>query len=178
MKQTVLALAAVLATGAFAQSPGDAQRAAMDRIAWLAGHWEGSAVTQGRDGESRAHSTEWVRRAAGGTALLIQGRHHRWLPDGGRGDIVHDTAALLTFDPASGKYRFATQLQDGRSGTYEGMVEGDTFSWKLPLPGAHVRYDIRRNAAGQWSEDGHFCRDGAACLPIFKMTLERKGEAP
>ena len=179
MKIPVLLLLVSMLPGiAAAQSPGDAQRAAMDKIAWLAGQWEGTATTQERDGEKRSHSVESVRRAAGGTALLIQGRHHRMLADGGRGEIVHDTAALLTFDQATGKYRFATQLQDGRSGTFDATVEGDTFSWKLPLPNAHVRYDIRRNAAGQWSEDGFFCRDGAECRPIFKMTLDRKGDAP
>ncbi|MEO5671990.1 MAG: hypothetical protein ABIR26_14970 [Ramlibacter sp.] len=179
MKTWTLALAPlVLAVTAHAQSPGDAQRAAMDKIGWLAGNWEGNAVTQTREGESRSVSTEVVRRAAGGTAILIQGKHFRVLPDGGRGDVVHDTAGMITFDVQAGKYRFSTQLADGKSGVFDGAMEGNTFNWRLPLPGAHVRYDIVRNERGQWAELGFYCREGAPCAPIFRMTLDRKGDAP
>ena len=180
MRALLISIAlACAAAGAMAQQPdGAAQRAAMDRISWMAGQWEGSAATMTREGESKSQSTEAVRRAAGGTALLIQGRHWKVLPDGGRGDIVHDTAGLIAYDPPSGKYKFTTQLQDGRAGVFDGVMQGDTFSWKLPLPGAHVRYDISRNEKGQWHELGFYCRDGAECASIFRMTLDRKGDAP
>ena len=176
-KASILFAGLALAAGAFAQSEAAAQKAAMDKVAWLAGQWEGTAATRGRDGESRAISSETVRAAAGGTALLVQGRHYRLLADGGRGEIVHDTAAMLTFDPAAGKYRFATQLQSGQGGVFDGTVEGNTFSWRLPLSGGHARYDISRNDRGQWNELGFYCRDGAECVPIFRMTLDRKGDA-
>ena len=178
-KALVVLLAAVAASAGAAETTPEAaaQKAAMDKLAWLAGQWEGTAATRGRDGEAQSISSETVRSAAGGTALLVQGRHYRLLPGGGRGDIVHDTAAMLTFDPAAGKYRFATQLQTGQGGVFEGTVEGATFSWRLPLPGGHARYDITRNDKGQWSELGFYCRDGADCVPIFRMTLDRKGDA-
>ena len=179
MKKSLIALAALLAAaGAVAQPDPAAQRAAMDKISWLAGQWEGVASTLGREGETKSVSSEAVRMAAGGTALLIQGRHYRLLPDGGRGELVHDTAGLINFDPAAGKYKFTTQLQNGQGGVFEGTVQDNTFSWRLPLPQAHVRYDITRNARGQWSELGFYCRDGAECRPIFNMTLDRKGDAP
>jgi hypothetical protein len=177
-KILALTAALVLAAGALAETDPAAQRAAMGKLAWLAGQWEGTAATRGREGEARSASTETVRLAAGGTALLIQGRHYRLLPDGGRGDVVHDTAAMLTFDPESGKYRFTTQLQTGQGGVFDGTVEGATFSWRLPLPGGYARYDIARNDKGQWSELGFFCREGAQFVPIFRMALERKGDAP
>jgi len=179
MKKTLCTLASLIVAGsALAQADAAAQRAAMDKLAWLAGQWEGSATTQGREGEQRALSSDTVRRAAGCTALLVQGRHHRMQQDGTRGETVHDTAGLLSFDPASGKYRFTTQLQDGRGGVFDGTVQGDTFSWRLPLPDGHIRYDIARNERGQWSELGFFCRNGAECRPFFRMTLDRKGDAP
>ena len=179
MKKTFTFIAALLAvTGSLAQADPAAQRAAMEKISWLAGQWDGSSTSRGREGETRSASTESVRLAAGGTALLIQGRHYRLLPDGGRGEVVHDTAGLINFDPASGKYRFTTQLQNGQGGVFDGTMQGNTFSWRLPLPQAHVRYDIARNERGQWSEAGFYCRDGAECQQIFSMTLDRKGDAP
>ena len=170
-----------VASGALAADAGPdatAQKAAIAKVSWLAGQWEGTATTRGRDGESRALSAETVRLAAGGTALMIQGKHYKLLADGSRGEVVHDTAAMLTFDPASGRYRFATQLQTGQAGVFDGTVEGSTFTWRLPLPGGHARYDIMRNDKGQWNELGFYCRDGAECVPIFRMALDRKGDAP
>ena len=179
MKSTLMFIGLLLAAaGALAQPDPAAQRAAMEKISWLAGQWDGASTSRGREGETRSASTESVRLAAGGTALLIQGRHYRLLPDGKRGDIVHDTAGLINFDPATGKYRFTTQLQNGQGGVFDGAMQGNTFSWRLPLPQAHVRYDIARNERGQWTELGFYCRDGAECQQIFSMTLDRKGDAP
>ncbi|HSH91461.1 MAG TPA: hypothetical protein VK996_15855 [Ramlibacter sp.] len=165
-------------TGASAQSGLEAQRAAMARLAWMAGAWEGTSTIQERDGEKSSLSHEWIRLAGGGLAVMIQGRHYRKLPDGGRGEVVLDTAGMMTYDPAAKKYRFITQLQDGRGGIHDAVMQGDTLSWRIDLNNAHVRYDITRSARGEWSELGYFCRDGAACVPFFKMLLERKGDAP
>jgi len=91
---------------------------------------------------------------------------------------VLDTAGMFTYDPATAKYRFNTQLQDGKGGMQEATMTGDTLSWRIPIPGAHIRYDITKNEKAQWSELGYFCRDGAACVQFFRMTLDRKGDAP
>jgi hypothetical protein len=179
MKKLVILLAGIaIAFGALAQSELEAQRAAMEKLAWMAGAWEGISTSRERDGEKQSVSYEWIRRAGGGLAIMIQGRHYRRLPDGARGDVVLDTAGMMTYDPATSKYRFVTQLQDGKGGTHEAVMQGDTLSWKIALSNAHIRYDITRSAKGEWSELGYFCRDGAACVPFFKMLLERKGDAP
>ena len=89
-----------------------------------------------------------------------------------------DTAGMMTYDATAKKYRFVTQLQDGRGGIHDAEMVGNTLSWRIPLNNAHVRYDITRTERGEWSELGYFCRDGAACIPFFKMLLERKGDAP
>lgn len=176
----VIATAVAAASGgAAAQSDAAAQqRAAMDKIAWMAGQWEGSSSTFTREGEMRAVSSESVQLGAGGTALLVRGRHWRQQADGTRGAVVHDAAGLIRWDAASGSYKFTTQLADGRGGVYDGVVDGGTFTWRLPLPQGYVRYDIARNDKGQWSEQGFFCAQGAECRPIFRMTLDRKGDAP
>src|SRR6478609_3918761 len=85
MKKWIVLLTGLLAAfGAAAQAELDAQRAAMDKLAWMAGVWEGQASMQDREGEKRSFSQETIRRAAGGLAILIQGRHYRHQPDGSR----------------------------------------------------------------------------------------------
>ena len=143
-------------------------------LAWLEGVWEGSATFMTPAGASPVKSWERVVRAAGGTALVIQGRHFSVGSDGQPGRLVHDAAALLTFDERTGRYRFVTQTAEGRSGSFEGRVENGVFSWFIPRPGGQVRYDIVRNDQGQWHELGFNCNDGAACTEFFRMTLDRK----
>ena len=178
MKKLLISCLGLLAVfGAAAQGEEQAQRAAMDKLAWMAGTWEGASVTQDREGEKRSISNEWIRRAAGGMAVMIQGRHYRQLPEGARGDVVLDTAGMITYDPGAGKYRFMTQLQDGKGGAFDMVMQGETLSWRIPITSAHIRYDITRTERGQWSELGYFCRDGVPCVPFFKMLLDRKGDA-
>ena len=153
--------------------PPTAQIAAIGSLAWLEGVWEGGASFTTAAGAAPVRSWERVVRAAGGTALLIQGRHFSVGPDGQPGRLVHDAAALLTFDERSGRYRFVTQTADGRSGSFEGRVENGVFSWFIPRPGGQVRYDIVRNDKGQWQEQGFNCNDGATCTEFFRMTLDR-----
>lgn len=168
------AMALVLAgPGVRAEPPDAAQVQAMAPIAWMAGEWRGKATMQRGPAESRMHSSELVLSAAGGTALLVRGQHHVIKADGSTGDLVHDAAAMITFDPRSGKFRFVTQLANGRSGTFDGTIENGRFRWELPAPGGRVRYEIWRNAAGQWEEVGEFC-DASACQPFFKMLLDRQ----
>ena len=182
MHRLCAAVLLLVVVGAQAQAPAEpdvaAQRAAMARLAWMAGVWEGQSVTREREGEKRSVSYEWIRSAAGGLAIMVQGRHYRQLPDGGRGEVVLDTAGMFTYDAAASKYLFVTQLQNGRGGTMEAVMQGETLSWRIPLAGAHVRYDITRSDKGQWNEKGHFCRDGAPCQPFFEMVLDRRGDAP
>lgn len=172
-------LGALCSAAALAQprsEPPTAQIEAIKKIAWLEGVWEGSASFVTPTGSAPAKSWERVALAAGGTALLIQGRHFGVGADGQAGALMHDAAGLVSFDERSGRYRIVTQTKEGRGGSFEGKVENGVFSWFIPRPGGHVRYDIQRNDKGQWSELGFNCNDGApTCTEFLRMTLDRKG---
>lgn len=179
MSARILAIVAVCAGcaglgGARAEPPSAPHVAAIDTLAWLVGEWEGQATMQTREGASRMLSWEGVQRAAGGTVLLIQGRHDRLREDGSRGERVHDAAAMLSYDAKTGRYVFESRTQGGRGGTFDATVEGGVLSWFIPLPDGRIRYDIRLNAAGQWEEVGSRCAGSDPCRPFFRMTLDRK----
>lgn len=189
-KATILAVLLCLAGAAGAQQAppdlkADAQVAAIDRIGWLVGEWEGTAtMRRGPQEPDRLLSWERIQRAAGGTALLVQGRHYQRLPDGARGPVVHDSAAMITFDPRTGRYRVTSQLADGRYGSFDGVAEGEvrnaTFVWRIPAPQGVARYRIERMPDGRWFEQGAFCPAAetadSQCRGFFEMTLTRKGE--
>jgi hypothetical protein len=173
---TIMCLTLAPLVGAQAQEVDKQQAAALAPIAWMAGEWRGESSMRRPEGEVQNQSWERVILAAGGTALLIQGRHHKRNADGSAGDLVHDAAGMLVYRPQTGKYAFMTQLANGRSGEFEARVEGEKLLWSMPAgPGQQIRYEIQRDAAGRWVEDGFFCRSAdAPCQPFFKMTLSRQ----
>jgi hypothetical protein len=177
--------AIVRAQGAPPPADVPAQVAAIERIAWLAGEWEGEADwNRGPDGQARVVSWERVTRAAGGAALMIFGRHYERQADGSRGKMVHDAAGMITWDTRTGRYRFNAQLGNGQYGTFDGEAEGGardaTFIWRIVTPQGVVRYRIERDADRRWRERGAFCPPGekpdVPCRPFFDMTLVRKGD--
>lgn len=175
-------LSALLSAQTGAQAPSAeraaAQVAAIDKIAWLVGEWEGRAtIEQGPQSRSESISWERVTRAAGGTALMVIGRHYRRNPDGSRGDAVHDAAALITFDDTRDKYRFESQLGSGQHGSFEAEMQGAAFMWRIDTQRGPIRYRITRDDAGRWTERGEMCpppdKPDAACRDFFSMTLTK-----
>lgn len=138
MHRTVMIplLLGLCAGSALAQETDKQQAAAMAPLAWMAGEWRGEANMRRPEGDLRSLSWERVTVAAGGTALLVQGQHRRPNADGSPGDLVHDTAGLLHFQPGTGKYRFVTQLANGRSGDFEARVDGQKLIWFMTAGGA------------------------------------------
>jgi hypothetical protein len=183
MQRLLAAIFWLVPVAALAQPASTApqQRAAIERIAWMAGVWEGtSTFDRGREGVSETLSWERVRSAAGGTALLVEGRHDKRLPDGSRGARTHDTAGLITFDPQTGKYRFTAQLADGTHGSHEGEMQGDVFVWRTETPYGTARFRISLEK-DRWTERGEFCpksdRQDPPCRPFFSMSLGRVADA-
>lgn len=182
-----LAALVLATTAARAQAPSPeraaAQMAAIDKISWLAGEWEGTATfDRGPQGKSETISWERVTRVAGGTALMVLGRHFRRNADGSRGESVHDAAALITFDDATGKYRFQSQLSNGQHGAFSAEMQGAVFVWSIDTPHGVIRYRISRDEAGRWSERGEMCpaavgpqagKPEAPCRDFFAMTLAK-----
>lgn len=174
--------AALLSAQSAAQAPSveraAAQVAAIERIGWLAGEWEGRATfEQGLQGRAEVISWERVTRVAGGTALMVLGRHYRRNADGSRGEAVHDAAALISCDDKLGKYRFQSQLASGKHGSFEAEIQGAALVWRIDTPRGPIRYRVTRDDAGRWTERGEMCppadKPDAPCREFFSMTLAK-----
>lgn len=174
---STLCLSLSLTAAAWAQvrKPPPAQVAAIEQLAWLVGEWEGAGSFHLPQGRADMHSWELGQRAAGGTALVLQGRHDMRLPDGGRGERVHDAVAMITFDEKTQRYKLATHTQAGHGGNFEGKFDKGVFSWTIPGDKGHTRYDISRTDKDEWLEVGYRCTAGSdPCQEFFRMQLQRK----
>lgn len=85
--------------------------------------------------------------------------------------MVHHAFAVLTYDPDSARYAMRA-FREGRFVDADTQLSDGVFTWRLAVPGGHVRYHIRQDA-GDWLETGEFSPDGTNWRQFFEMRLNR-----
>lgn len=166
----VLLVFAVSLLSAQAPPPVAPAPEAMVRLAPMAGRWAGEGWIRRGPGEpERFKGSETVEARLGGHVLVVEGRH----VDAKDGHLVHQAFAVISFDPASGAYRFRSHLANGWGGDYRGEWKDGAFVWFMEMPrmGA-LRYTIRIQA-GVWEEVGELEREGA-WSKFFEMRMKRQ----
>ena len=111
--------------------------------------------------------SENVQWKLDGSALLVEGKFNNE-----SGKVIHETLAVLTYNPSVKGYRFDTFLANGLSGQYDFKTVGDNFEWGFQIPAGTIRYTINTQN-DSWSEIGEFSRDGKTWMKTFEMTLKR-----
>jgi hypothetical protein len=171
-------LAAALAFAVFILTPARAadmpdkaaHQAAMQKLAFLVGEWEGSgSVAMGPGPRQTFAQTERIQFKHEGTLLLIEGQGK----SSANGQIAHDALAVVSFDPATGQYRFRSFAAVGRFADTTATVSGNTLVWGLNLGTMKTRFTIKVEN-GVWREIGERSSDDKTWTPFFEMTVKRK----
>lgn len=160
-----LCISSVLAQEA---PPTDAQRAEMKKLESLIRQWRGSGwILQGAKRQNFS-GTEFVQRKLDGLALLVEGNFSN--PEG---KVIHETLAVLSFDPKAKKHNFRTFLASGMSGEYEfkSLADGG-YEWGFQIPAGRVRFTIKTNN-DSWFETGELSKDGKNWVKFFEMKLDK-----
>lgn len=183
MRQFVLtalvALCALIFTDpALAQSqtyPGPdtaAQRAAMDRLAPLAGRWQGEAQVF-QPAEMNVHQTEEVARALDGLLLVIDGTGHATAEH--TGDPVFRAMAVISYNARSSQYEVRAYTHEGHATTARGEFLDDGSFRRSFAPGGpvQVRFTITVDE-NSWRELGELSMDnGASWQRTVALDLQR-----
>ena len=173
-----LALAAALLTapaGAHAQMPAspngsEAQRAAMDRLAFMDGEWRGQATVHGPAGPMTLTQTERVGSMLGGSIKVIEGRGYA-----ADGSTQFNAMAMVSWDARAGRYGFRSDAQ-GFSGDYVFEATDDGFRWETPAgPNAKMQY-VAVVRDGTWHEVGTYVAEGQPPRQMIEMRLTRVGD--
>jgi hypothetical protein len=161
-----------------AADPGGAKRAAIDKVSFLAGEWEGGGYFEYSPGkQERFQGVERVEPRLGGQILLFEGRH--LAAEGARkGEVVHEAFAVLSWDDKAKTYRFRTYTSEGRGGEFDGKAEDGAFVWAIQSPERQTRYTLKLDPQGRWFETGESSADGKTWRKFFEMTLTKKGGSP
>lgn len=183
MKHVYVLAAAVLvalggAAGARAQEPK--HLAEMEKLAFLAGDWEGEARYRTGPGQPQTVSQrETAERRLGGTVLVVEGIGTT-RPAGGEGArVVHHAFAVLSYDAGAGRFMVRAYKADGQTIDAEATVGDRTLAWGFQDPRAgRIRYTVTLTERGEWHEVGEATRDGAVWHKFMEMTLSRVGQPP
>jgi hypothetical protein len=146
-----------------------AQKAAMKKLEFLAGKWEGDAKVWRGPGEPIAvRQTEDVRMRLDGLVLLVEGTGR----DPQSGKAVFNALATIAFDEVSGTYR-TRAYHDGRYLDTELSVVDKGYSWGYEAGPAKIRNTMRLSPEGEWVQTGEVLFGNAPPRKTMEMTLRR-----
>lgn len=169
-----LTLAALLlGTLLHAQHPDmpdtQAQRDAMQKLAFLSGRWSGPVtISRGQGEPLRLIQTEDVNFKLNGLVLLIAGRS-----TSGDDKAQFEALATIAYDDASHTYRFRA-YNNGRYVDTELTVQSDGFSWGFTAGPAKIENTMHLTAKGEWQETTDVIFGNAPPHRTVEMLLEHK----
>ena len=181
MKKTLitLCLIALGLTAAAAQekkenSAGNFQpevkRGEMRKLAKLLGKWSGEGWMQMGASREEFTGTENVQLKLDGLATLIEGRFTaKKEPE----KVIHETLAVLSYNPKTNIYDFKTYLANGSGGDFTLSATESGYEWGMNFPGTKILYTIIIKD-GVWNEIGKMSRDdGKTWFQFFEMNLKK-----
>lgn len=170
---TVVAALAVCGGLAVAQMPNAAaqaaQKEAMQKLAFLAGHWQGPITVQMGPGEPlHLTQTETVEYKLDGLVLLIEGKS-----TDAAGKVEFEALATIAYDDQTHSYR----IRAYNAGHYvdEPMtVEKDGFTWGFDAGPVHIKNTMHLTSDGQWKEETQVTVPNRPAFQTVEITLTRQ----
>jgi hypothetical protein len=142
-----------------------------------AGKWKGESSMQMGPGEPKKSSIEEkIEPKFDGIIFLIEGVGKSIDPQTKQEFVSHHAFAVLSYDQASGQYKFRTYLKDGKSSDSWFTVNGENkFQWGFDIPNrGKTRYSITIDPVTKtWNEIGEFSADGNAWNKFLEMNLTK-----
>jgi hypothetical protein len=167
----IFAVVALLPTQQPATGPSPAEIAAIKKLSFLVGKWEGEGWSQTGPRRDNFRGTETVQLKLSGKALLIEGLFR----DTATNNVGHETLAVVTFDEKTGKYRFSTFLFNRPNAEFELTVRSNGFSWQMkPTESVVVEYTMILED-GVWHEVGEATIAGRPKMKVMEMKLKKVG---
>ncbi len=153
--------------------PAPAVKAAMEKVSWLVGEWEGEGWRAGPDGAVKPFKVrETVTPKLGGLILLIEGRGSSEGEDGATIE-GHHAVGVFSYDAYARQYHFDAFVKEGYQTRATPEIGENAFTWNHPAgPGVEMRYTAQLTENGAWLETGAYCR-GDDCRQTLEMRLTR-----
>jgi len=149
--------------------PSAAELAAMKKLHFLVGKWEGTGWMQMGPQRQEAKGSEHVQVKLQGKALLVEGL----FADVANGKVVHETMAVITYDEKASKYRFNTYLYNRPNAEYELSLKDNGVAWQMKVgEGSFVDFTMGIDK-GDWLEIGEVTMPGRPKMKFLEMRLKK-----
>lgn len=149
--------------------PSAAELAAMKKLNFIVGKWEGEGWVQRGPQRETYKGSEIVQSKLQGKALLVEGMHF----DPATKKVVHETLAVITYDEKTGKYRFNTYLFNQPNGEYVLSALDNGFTWQMkPQEGMVIDFTMKLTN-GEWFEIGEITMPGREKMKFLEMRLKK-----
>ena len=173
LRKVVLAVSFLLPRPAAAQA--DAERAEMKKMEFLMGEWDGEGWAAFGPGPRKTFTIhESVQRRLDGLVFVLEGVGRSPSPDG-KGRTTHQALATVAYDARARVYRLSAYREGSGFITAEAKLATDSLIWGFRDERAgDIRFTIRLDDKGRWTEAGETSRDGGKSWHQFlQMTLHR-----
>ena len=148
----------------------NAQRAAMDTLAWMDGVWRGPASTVLPNGQKHdVTQTERIGPFLDGAIKVIEGRGYD-----ASGKVTFNAFGTVSYDPGKNAYTLHSYAM-GQVGDFPLTPTANGYVWEIPAGPMTIRYTATL-ANGAWHEVGDRIAPGKDPVRFFEMTLKRVGE--
>lgn len=173
----VMILTSVHCGSLVAQPSAELYKEKMSVFNFWEGQWHGEGSMQMGPGPAKKSTVdETLQFKLDGTVMLIEGIGKAIDPQTNQSQVVHHAMAILSYDPATGQYKFHTYLKDGRSTpAVLKVLEENKYEWGFDVPNGKVKYLITIDTSKKtWHEEGEFSNDnGTTWMKFFEMNLEK-----
>lgn len=152
------------------QFQADLQKSEMRKLDKMVGKWSGAGWIQQGKNRAEFKGTENVQRKLDGLALLVEGK---FTDTKDASKVIHETLAVLSYNPKTSIYDFRTFLANGSGGNFTLTTTETGYEWGLNFPGSKILYTITIKD-GVWNEIGKMSRDdGKNWFQFFEMNLKK-----
>lgn len=123
------------------------ERAAMQKLSFLVGHWSGPVTIYRGPGQPlKMTQTEHVQYKLNGLVMLVEGQS-----TDAQGRAMFQALATIAYDPASHSYHIRA-YNAGRYLDAPLQVNGKGFDWGFAEGPAHIVNRMHLTKGGEWSE--------------------------
>ncbi len=146
-----------------------AERAAMQKLAFLAGHWSGPITVTTESGTMlHLSQSEHVQFKLDGLVMLIEGKSTT-----ADGKVMFSALATVAYDEATQSYHIRA-YSEGRYIDTELSVMPEGFSWGFPAGPAQVMNTMHLASNGQWKESTSVTFGQRPAMQTVSMLLTRQ----
>lgn len=176
MKKTafifILTLAGAMAWGQ--DNEAMSQQAAMQKLKWLVGEWEGKSEVNVDGQQQITFVKESITPMLNGTIFTISAQGTA--PDSASKELtlVYNSFGVISYNAADKKYHWRTWRNPGdKYDETTFKVTDSTFEYITKESGGFMRYRAHLNSADQWVETGEYSHDKETWGLFITMKLNR-----